>query len=283
MKRIENLAADAATLQQYLNALSRIPRIDAHEEHALAERARHGDEEALRHLVEGHLRFVISCARHYQGLGVSLLDLIHEGNLGLIEAARRFDPSRGVHFVTYAVWWIRQALLRAVSDLGHAVAIPARLAGPASRLESALTDSGARLGRPPNSTELAAELRVSPRDASALMNVRRQDLSLSDRVGSGGDDVELADTLAAAGLTPADEDLVHDALLGALDHAMVEDLSPREREVVRLRYGLGEDEPHTLQEIGDRLHLTRERIRQIESRAREKLRRSRELRPYLQG
>ncbi len=283
MKRIENLAADAATLQQYLNALSHLPRIDGPEERALAERVREGDEEALRQLVEGHLRFVISCARHYQGLGVSLLDLIHEGNLGLIEAARRFDPARGVHFVTYAVWWIRQALLRAVSDLGRAVAIPPRLAGPRSRLEAALTDGRARLGRPPSAEELGAELRVSTADANALMNVRMRDLSLSDHVGAEDDDLELADTLAAVGLTPADEDMVHDALLGALEHALSADLSPREREVVRLRYGLGEDEPHTLQEIGNRLHLTRERIRQIESRAREKLRRSRELKPYLHG
>jgi len=283
VKRIENLAADSATLQQYLNALAQLPRIDPEEERALAVLVRGGDEDALRHLVEGHLRFVVSCARHYQGLGVSLLDLIHSGNLGLIEAARRFDPARGVHFVTYAVWWIRQALLRAVSDLGHAVALPARLAGPASRLEAALTSTRTRLGRPPNSEELAAELHVSAGDADALMNVRKQDLSLNDHVGYDNDDLELADTLAAAGITPADEDMVHDALLGALEHALLADLNPREREVVRLRYGLGEDEPHTLQEIGDRLHLTRERIRQIESRAREKLRRSRELKPYLQN
>ena len=279
-RRIECLAADAATLQQYLNALANVPRVSLGEEHALAVRAREGDEDACRHLVEGHLRFVVSCARHYQGLGVSLLDLIHEGNLGLIEAARRFDPDRGVHFVTYAVWWIRQALLRAVSDQGRAVSMPARLAGPAGRLEHELSELTDQLGRAPSHAELGDALCVSEADAEALMHVRRRVLSLSAHVGSGEDDeLELADTLVA-GLTPADEDLAQEALLGALDHAIL-DLSPREREVVRLRYGIGEDEPHTLQDIGDRLHLTRERIRQIESRAREKLRRSRDLRPYL--
>ncbi len=282
MRRVESLATDAATLQQYLNALAHVPRLTPDEEHVLAVRARTGDEDARRRLVEGHLRFVVSCARHYQGLGVSLLDLIHEGNLGLIEAARRFDPDRGVHFVTYAVWWIRQALLRAVSDQSRAVAMPARLAGAAGRLERVLAETQEQLGRAPSNEELAVALHVSPADTEALLHVRRRALSLSAPLGAGDDDeLALIDTLAAV-IAPADEDLAREALLEALDHAIL-DLTPREREIVRLRYGFGEDEPHTLQDIGDRLHLTRERIRQIESRAREKLRRSRELRPYIPG
>jgi len=221
---------DPGTLAAYLREIAKLPRLSADEERDLGARIqRDRDDLALARLVESNLRFVVSYARRYRGVGPSLLDLIHEGNLGLIEAARRFDPSRKVKFITYAVWWIRESMMHILSDETRAVSFPPKL------------------------------LPVFVR---------------------GADDVPVSDTLADARVSPIEDDLIHQADLDELAAAL-DDLDGTEREVVSLRFGLADDEPHTLQEIGNRLHLSRERVRQIEVRAKDKLRRSAKLRSRL--
>ena len=271
-------ASDSDALQAYLRAIARIPRLSVEEERELGRRIQDGgDEDALRRLVEGNLRFVVSYAKRYRGLGVSFLDLIHEGNLGLIEAARRFDPTRNVKFITYAVWWIRQAITHALSVQSRAFAIPPRLSGIAARLGRAVADLTETLDRTPTSREIADGLDISEADVDALLRIGSSDASLSDRTGSrreDGDGPELADLLEQIGVPPVEEEMLHQAVTNRVRAALGE-LEARERDVVELRFGLDRDgEPRTLQEVGDTLGLSRERIRQIESRAKDKLRRS---------
>ena len=233
---------DAGTLAAYLRDIAKLPRLTIEEERELGARIqRDRDPSAVSHLVEGNLRFVVSCARRYRGCGVSVLDLIHEGNLGLLIAARRFDPSRNVKFITYAVWWIRQAMVQVLADSARAFRIPPK------------------------------QLGTFGRDV---------DVSLSDPLSGGdGRPQELAEILAFPA-PPIDEVLVRRASLAELAGALL-DLDPRERLVVRLRFGLDDGEPRTLQAVGDLLHLTRERVRQIESGAKSKLRRSARLHSHL--
>jgi len=246
--RVSRREDDAGTLTVYLRDIAKLPRLTIDEERSLGACIRdgHGEaaDKALTRLVEANLRFVVSYAKRYRGLGVSFLDLIHEGNLGLIEAARRFDPSRNVKFITYAVWWIREALLHVLADQTRAICFPPKL--------------------------------------FATLHRNIADVSLSDPVSGRGDRSggELADVLALDLVPPIEDEMIHQSDLDELTAAL-RDLDGKEREVVRLRFGLEDDEPRTLQEIGDRLHLSRERVRQIESRAKEKLRRSERLRPHL--
>src|SRR5437588_2422061 len=232
------IQSDAGTLAAYLREIAKLPRLTADEERDLGERIqRDADEAALARLVESNLRFVVSYAKRYRGFGVPFLDLIHEANLGLIEAARRFDPTRNVKFITYAVWWIRQSMMHALADQTRAFSFPPKL--------------------------------------FSLLRSGLDDVSLSDPVGAGDsrDDRQLVDVLAQDRSAPVEDELIHRADLNELADALL-DLDRNEREVVRLRFGLEDDEPRTLQQIGDLMHLSRERVRQIESRAKEKLRHS---------
>jgi RNA polymerase primary sigma factor len=239
---------DSGSLAVYLRDIAKLPRLTADEERTLGhciqrDRGAAADA-ALTRLVEANLRFVVSYAKRYRGLGVSFLDLIHEGNLGLIEAARRFDPSRNVKFITYAVWWIREAMMHVLADQTRAFSFPPKL--------------------------------------FALLHSSTADVSLNDPV-SGRDQRsagELGDVLALDLVPPIEDAMIHQSDLNDLTAAL-RDLDRKEREVVRLRFGFEDDEPRTLQEIGDRLHLSRERVRQIETRAKEKLRRSDKLRSRL--
>ncbi|HSP92175.1 MAG TPA: RNA polymerase sigma factor RpoD/SigA [Vicinamibacterales bacterium] len=272
-------SVDAETLRAYLGEIGKIPALTVEQERDLGARIRQGDDAALRQLVEGNLRFVVSYAKRYRGLGVAFLDLIHEGNLGLMEAARRFDPTRNVKFISYAVWWIRQALLHVLSDQSRIISVPAKLSGPASRLGRHLAALSTHLHRDPTTRELADDLEISEADASALMQIRGEDVSLSDRVGGTGseDRREVEDVLEQVMVPAVDEALVHEAVVDQLRKAVAE-LGAKEREVMRLRFGLDGAEPKTLREVGSRLKLSRERVRQIESRAKERLRQSTRLR-----
>jgi RNA polymerase primary sigma factor len=278
-KRSLDPSADAETLRAYLGEIGKIPPLSVDEERALGARVRQGDEAALRRLVEANLRFVVSYAKRYRGLGVPFLDLIHEGNLGLMEAARRFDPARNVKFISYAVWWIRQALLHVLSDQSRIISVPPKLSGPASKLGRHLAALSTQLDREPTPRELADDLDISEADATALMQISGEDVSLSDRVGGAGreDRREVEDVLEQVMIPAVDEELVHEAVVDQLRKAVAE-LGRKERAVMRLRFGLDGGEPKTLQEVGDRLKLSRERVRQIESRAKEKLRQSTRLR-----
>jgi RNA polymerase primary sigma factor len=266
-----------ASLQAYLRELRRFPPTTPEEERELGRRIRaSGDEEAIRRLVEGNLRFVVSYAKRFRELGVPFLDLIHEGNLGLIEAARRFDPDRNVKFITYAVWWVRQAIFQLLAGQSRAFSVPARLSAPAARFRRSVAALAAHLDRTPTSAEIADELELSRAQVAALEGIAGADVSLNAPAGDE-DERELIETLEQNSVPPADDALVREAMIDATRRAMAE-LDAREREVMRLRFGIDEDEPLTLQQIGDRFRISRERVRQIETRAREKLRRSKRLR-----
>jgi RNA polymerase primary sigma factor len=241
-------SSDSGALQAYLRAIARLPRLSAAEERELGLRIRQfQDPDALRQLVEGNLRFVVSYAKRYRGLGLTFLDLINEGNLGLMEAARRFDPDRNVKFITYAVWWVRQAIAQSLAIHSRALSIPEKI------------------------------WRV----------VGATDVSLSERIGpahEGSERTELGDLLEQEGVPLVETELLKQSVVSRVRDAL-DELEAREREVVSLRFGLDRDgEPRTLQEVGAMLNLSRERVRQIESLAKEKLRRSKrggELRSYL--
>jgi RNA polymerase primary sigma factor len=279
--------AEADALHAYLQAISKLPRLTPREERELGLRIqRDQDEAALRRLVEGNLRFVVSYAKRYRGLGVPFLDLIHEGNLGLMEAARRFEPSRNVKFITYAVWWIRQAITHALSSQTRAFSLPQKLSAVAARFGREVSELTEQLQRTPTPREIADGLDISEGEAHALIAIGDRDLSLSDPV-TGRDDSEgpeLGELLPQENVPAAEDALIrrrlHEGVKGALG-----ELDEKEREVITMRFGLDRDgEPRTLQEVGDALGLSRERIRQIESKGKDKLRRSKragELRSYL--
>ncbi len=289
-RRLDTAAPEADALHAYLREIAKVPRLTPEAERELGRRIqKDSDEDSLRRLVEANLRFVVSYAKRYRGLGVSFLDVIHEGNLGLIEAAKRFDPDRNVKFITYAVWWIRQAIIHALSDQTRAFSLPAKLSGLAARFGRDVASLTAELDHAPTTREIAQDLDISEADVDTLLQISGEDVSLSARVGARGaaadedEGREFGDTLQQASVPPVEDELIHEGFLHQLRAALSE-LDPREREVMRFRYGLDEGEPLTLQQIGDRLHLSRERIRQIEARAKEKLRRStklKELRSYL--
>ena len=285
MRREAGEDAQAEALQAYLRAIAKLPRITPEQEQELGRRIqRDQDQDALRRLVEGNLRFVVSYAKRYRGLGVSFLDLIHEGNLGLMEAARRFDPGRNVKFITYAVWWIRQALTHALSSQTRAFSLPQKVSGAAARLNREVAELTEQLERTPTSSEIAADTEMSEADVAALMRLGARDVSLSDRLvaeDEGGPEIgDLIESPSA----PIEDDLLRQSMVERVRAALSE-LDDKERAIVELRFGLDRDgEMRTLQEIGEALHLSRERIRQIEARAKEKLRRSKranELRSYL--
>jgi RNA polymerase primary sigma factor len=279
--------AGADALRAYLRAISKLPRLTAGQERELGLRIqRDQDEAALRRLVEGNLRFVVSYAKRYRGLGVPFLDLIHEGNLGLMEAARRFEPERNVKFITYAVWWIRQAITHALSGQTRAFSLPQKLSAVAARFGREVTELTEQLQRTPTAREIADDLDISEGEVEALIRIGDRDLSLSDHVirRDDSDGPELGEILQQVTVPPAEEALVHRRLHAGVRGALGE-LDEKEREVIKLRFGFDRDgEPRTLQEVGDALRLSRERIRQIESKAKDKLRRSKragELRSYL--
>ena len=274
-RRSDNPSAEGETLRAYLTEIGKLPFVTVEQERELAVRIQQGDEAALRRLVEANLRFVVSYAKRYRGFGVGFLDLIHEGNLGLMEAARRFDPSRKVKFISYAVWWVRQSLLHILSDQSRIISVPAKLSGSASKLGRHRAALSALLDRSPTTQELADDLDISEADANALLQISGDEMSLSDRVGGGdqGHRREVGDLLEQVMVPPVEDELVHQAVVDQLRKAIAE-LGPKEREVMRLRFGLTGGEELTLQQVGEHLKLSRERVRQIEARAKDKLRRS---------
>jgi RNA polymerase primary sigma factor len=268
-------------LAAYLREISRLPRLSVEQERELGARIRQDrDAEAVGRLVECNLRFVVSYAKRYRGFGVGFLDLIHEGNLGLIEAARRFDPGRNVKFITYAVWWIRQSIMHALSDQARVFSLPAKLSGVAARFPRQVAALAASLDHAPTSREIADDLDITESAVAALLRISGEDVSLSDPVSRAGRGREFGETLAQDQVPPVEDEIVRQEDIDELAAALLE-LEGREQEVVRLRFGLEDDEPRTLQEIGTRLRLSRERVRQIEFRAKEKLRRSDRLRSHL--
>jgi len=278
---------DDDALHAYLQGLARLPRLTQDEERDLGRRIQGGDQDAVRRLVEGNLRFVVSYAKRFRGIGVPFLDLIHEGNLGLMEAARRFDPERNVKFITYAVWWVRQAITHALSGQTRAFTVPQKLSAMAARFGREVADLADQLEHAPTTREIAHDLHLSESDVDALRLIGTTDVSLNEHVGgldSGAEGPERGDLMEQATVPAVEEELIHRAAVRRI-RAALNELEEKERDVVSLRYGLDRDgEQRTLQQVGDLLDLSRERIRQIEARAKEKLRKSKragELRSYL--
>ena len=283
MRRIETLAADSATLQAYLQEIAKFPRLAAEQEHELACRIQqHNDKAALNALVEGNLRFVVSYAKRYRNLGVPFLDLIHEGNLGLIDAARRFHPARHHTFITYGVWWVRQSIMHLLTESSHIYTRPDKASAAGARFARHIAALQAQLEDQPSTQEIVEQLEISEEEAQMLMRLCADEISLNDCiwVHAAGNGVELADTLHYHAMREIDDEVTREALVQELE-ASFEALDARERRVMRLRYGLQDDEPWTLQQIGEKMGLQRERVRQIEAHAMRKLRRRKILRSYL--
>ena len=215
---------------------------------------------------------MVSYAKRYRGLGLPFLDLIHEGTLGLIEAAKRFDPERNVKFISYAVWWVRQAIFHALSEHTRVFRLPQKLSGQISKVGNARQQLTVELERPPTTEELAQKTDLTSEEVEELLKVAGDDLSLSTAVGEDGS-LELGDTLEQDTIPSVELEMMRTSFEEQI-RALVAELDEKEREVIRMRFGLDGEEPRTLQEIGETLGLSRERIRQIESKAKEKLRRS---------
>jgi len=275
----EEISDDA--LAAYIRRIGRIPLLSKEEELRLGGLVQQGDERASRKLVEANLRFVVKVAMRYQGCGLSLLDLINEGNLGLLEAARRYSPEHGVKFITYAVWWIRQAMMQALAAGGSAVRLPIRKARLASKIRALRADLTQERQEEPSEMVLAEAMHLSPGEIEEVLRGTQTRASLNnDEAGEEHLDLGLA---GRSVIPPADQDLITHSFREEIDR-MLDHLKPRERAVVELRFGLGSEGPWTLEEVGRRLKLSRERIRQIEERAKQKLRlmaRTRHLKDYL--
>ena len=265
-------AASSETLKKYLQEISKLPRITPDEEKVLGDRIQKGDKEALRKLVEANLRFVVSFAKKYRNCGLSFLDLINEGNIGLIEAAKRFNPKKNVKFITYAVWWVRQAIIHALSDQSGAFRLPQKQANLLYRIGKTISQLTLDLERNPTPDEIAAKLEIPVEEVTSLLQVADENVSLSTVIDEEHE-FHLSDKLEQDVIPPADMALLRSSLKDHL-YACLGELDPKEQKVLRLRFGLEEGEPKTLKEIGEMMGLSRERIRQIEAQALEKLNRS---------
>ncbi len=272
---------DSRNIKHYLEAIAKFPALTEEDEKALGERIRRGDAEALQALVRSNLKFVVSYVKKYQGMGLGLLDLIDEGNVGLIEAARRFDPTRGVRFVSYAVWWIRQAVYHALTQSARITHIPQKLSDMISSMKKKTAELKGGLGRDPTREEIAAAMGLAESDVEDLEVLAERNLSLSEKLND--DDLQVEDRISDPD-SPSVEYQIIKASVQQQIRAVLGELDEKEALVLKLRFGLDDDRPQTLQEIGGRLNLTRERIRQIEQKAMRKLSRSQKmqsLRGYL--
>ena len=265
-------SSSSETLKKYLQEISRLPRITPDEEKTLGDRIQRGDKAALRKLVEANLRFVVSFAKRYRNCGLSFLDLINEGNIGLIEAAKRFNPKKNVKFITYAVWWVRQAIIHALSDQSGAFRLPQKQANLLYRIGKTISQLTLDLERAPTAEEIARKLEIPTDEVVSLLQVADENVSLSTVIDEEHE-FHLSDKLEQDLIPSADAQLMRSSLKDHL-YACLGELDPKEQKVLRLRFGLDEGDPKTLKEIGEMMGLSRERIRQIEAQALEKLHRS---------
>jgi RNA polymerase primary sigma factor len=256
------------SLQAYLRQISTIPLLSREEEVELATRAQAGDQGALEKLIVSNLRYVVSVARRYLGYGLALADLINEGNIGLIHAVQRFDPSRGVKVITYAVWWIRQAITHAIAEHGGVIALPVKQLEKLRKVFEGYRRYTQQSGVEPTSAELAAELDLPVDEVESVLNIYRH-LSLDAPIGEGGE-TSFLDVLPSTTF-PSGEEAYINATFTDKIRELLSQLPPREQQILRLRFGIDE-EPKTLEEIGGMLGITRERVRQIEKQAKDRLR-----------
>jgi RNA polymerase primary sigma factor len=267
---IESFVPDKDSLDAFLKSISKIPLLTREEEIELARRAKAGDKEALKKLVESNLRFVVSVAKKYLGCGLPLHDLIAEGILGLIEAARRFDPDKGVKFISYAVWWIRQSIMQALAQQTGAVKIPVKQAVLVNKITRSYGELLKKLGREPTIEELAQHVGMEPKEVERLLSICQVPLSLDTPIGDE-EDTTFKDFLKGEGTAEVEEKVVQEELKQSIQE-MLEQLTPQEKKIIIMRFGLDGNEPKTLREIGEKLGISRERVRQLETRAKKKMR-----------
>ena len=273
---------ETASLDKYLQEIGKVDLITADEEVELAQRIKAGDQIALEKLTKANLRFVVSVAKQYQNQGLTLPDLINEGNLGLIKAAQRFDETRGFKFISYAVWWIRQSILQALAEQSRIVRLPLNKIGSINKINKTFAFLEQSHERPPSAEEIAKELDMTINDVKESMKNSGRHVSM-DAPLVEGEDSNLYDVLRSGESPNPDKELLHESLRTEIERAL-ETLTPREADVIRLYFVLGNQHPMTLEEIGETFDLTRERVRQIKEKAIRRLKhtsRSKILKTYL--
>jgi RNA polymerase primary sigma factor len=256
---------ETASLDKYLQEIGKVDLITADEEVELAQRIKVGDQTALEKLTKANLRFVVSVAKQYQNQGLTLPDLINEGNLGLIKAAKRFDETRGFKFISYAVWWIRQSILQALAEQSRIVRLPLNKIGSINKINKMYAFLEQENERPPSAEEIAKKLDMTVNDVKESMKNSGRHVSM-DAPLIEGEDSNLYDVLNSGESPNPDRKLLHESLRIEINRAL-ETLTPREADVIKLYFGLGEHQPMTLEEIGETFDLTRERVRQIKEKA----------------
>jgi len=269
-------------LDKYLQEIGKVNLITAEEEVALAQRIRQGDQVALEKLTKANLRFVVSVSKQYQSQGLSLPDLINEGNLGLIKAAQRFDETRGFKFISYAVWWIRQSILQALAEQSRIVRLPLNKIGAINKINKAFSQLEQAYEREPNTDEIADLLEISEREVKESLRNSGRHVSMDAPI-IHGEETNMYDVLRNNDSSTPETNLLYDSLRKEIDRA-ISTLTPRESDVVRYYFGLNGEHALTLEEIGEKFDLTRERVRQIKEKAIRRLKhtsRSKILKTYL--
>lgn len=280
IKQVTN--RDTASLEKYLQEIGKVDLITADEEVILAQRIKQGDKAALERLTKANLRFVVSVSKQYQNQGLSLQDLINEGNLGLIKAAQRFDETRGFKFISYAVWWIRQSIMQALAEQSRIVRLPLNRIGTLNKINRAYAQLEQEFEREPNSSEIANMLQVDEDEIRSSIKDAGRHISM-DAPLITDEDTSLYDVLRSDESPNPDKELMHDSLRIEIERAICT-LTAREADVLRSYFGLNSKAPLSLEEIADKYELTRERVRQIKERALRRLKqssRSKLLKTYL--
>ena len=270
------------SLDKYLQDISKLPMITAEEEVELAQRIRLGDQSALDKLTTANLRFVVSVAKQYQNQGLTLPDLINEGNAGLVKAAKRFDETRGFKFISYAVWWIRQAIMQALAEQSRIVRLPLNKIDSINKIRRVTSYLEQANQREPSPEEIALELDMTTRDVKQSLKNSGRHVSM-DAPLKDGEDYNLYDLVSSSQSPNPDKKLIHESLNLEICRAL-DTLSPRESDVIRLSFGLGDNEPMSLEEIGDTFDISRERVRQIREKGLRRLKqnsRNKILKSYL--
>ena len=261
------------SFEKYLSDISKNEMISVEEEVRLARRIREGDEEALKKLVSANLRFVVSVAKQYQNQGLPIADLISEGNLGLIKAAKRFDESRGFKFISYAVWWIRQSILEALSEKSRVIRIPLNQVGVLSKINRTYSRLEQELDRPPTEEEIAIELDLTEEKVRENIAQTRNSVSLDSPMGNDQDNSSMLEVLQNNHTPKTDSEVMMDSLRTDIERTL-NSLDPKSRDIIKLYFGIGYSYPRSMEEIGHKYQLTKERVRQIKEKSIRKIKAS---------
>ncbi|MGF1586346.1 MAG: RNA polymerase sigma factor RpoD/SigA [Bacteroidales bacterium] len=270
IKQVTN--RETPSLDKYLHEIAKVELISAEEEVNLARRIKKGDEIALAVLIKANLRFVVSVSKQYQNQGLSLPDLINEGNLGLIKAAQRFDETRGFKFISYAVWWIRQSILQALAEQARIVRLPLNKIGYINKINRTFSELEQKFEREPSVLEIAQALELAPKDVKESLKTSGRHISMDAPINPD-EEGTMYDILLADDIPAPDRELLNESLRKEIERAL-STLTYREANIVRLYFGLNGKHPHTLEEIGEAFNLTRERVRQIKEKAIKRLKHS---------